>query len=205
MSEQPPAQELSGADKRRFRRVEVDLPGRLFFPVDSREEACTVVDLSPGGAAIRSELAPDIGTQVVLYVDNFGRFEGNVTRSDEYGFGLVFVCTASKRERTAEQLTLFLNKALADQSLLKRRERPADKSFAKFTRADGTVVKCEVADISVTGVSLKTEVRPAMGEFVLIAKIAGRVSGHHDYGISIEFIGQHAHAPEVAAPLHLAR
>ena len=82
MSEHPPVQDPVGADKRRFRRVEVDLPGRLFFPVDSREEPCTVVDLSPGGAAIRSEIAPDIGTLVVLYVDNFGRFEGNVTRRD---------------------------------------------------------------------------------------------------------------------------
>jgi hypothetical protein len=30
---------------------------------------------------------------VVLYVDGFGRFEGNVVRCDDGGFGLAFVCT----------------------------------------------------------------------------------------------------------------
>src|SRR5215831_19253826 len=42
----------SGAERRRFRRVKVDLPGRLFIPADSHEAQCTVTDLSPGGAAI---------------------------------------------------------------------------------------------------------------------------------------------------------
>jgi len=60
---------------------------------------------------------------VVLYVDGFGRFEGNVVRSDGYGFGVAFICTPSKRERTAEQLILFLNKTLVDDTVLRRHER----------------------------------------------------------------------------------
>jgi hypothetical protein len=188
----------AGAERRRFRRVRVDLPGRLFIPADSREARCTVLDLSPGGAAVGCDIIPEAGTPVVLYIDGFGRFEGNVVRRDGEGFGLAFVCTSSKRERTAEQLILFLNKSLVDDSVLRRHERSHQKGFAKFTRADGQVVHCEVSDISVSGVSLKTDIRPPIGEFVLIAQIAGRVARHHADGIGIEFVGQEKNHAEPA-------
>ena len=160
MKDAEPVLARARAERRRFRRVRVDLPGRLFTPSDGREARCSVVDLSPGGAAIRCEAVPELGTPVVLYVDSFGRFEGVVARKDGAGFGVAFHCTATKRERTAEQLTLFLNKSLVDESVLRRHERSSQKGFAKFTRADGQIVNCEVMDISVGGVSLKTEVKP---------------------------------------------
>jgi hypothetical protein len=190
------------AERRRFRRVDLNQPGRLFTPGDGTESRCTVLNLSPGGAAIACEFVPPYGTPVVLYVDGFGRFEGTVARQDGEGFGIAFVCTTSKRERTAEQLTLFLNKALGDESLLRRHERTHQKGFAKFTRADGQIVNCEVMDISVGGVSLKSELRPPLGEFVLIAGLAGRVARHHEHGIGIEFVGQDKSAPPSAEPVH---
>jgi hypothetical protein len=190
MKDAEPVVAKAGAERRRFRRVRIDLPGRLFIPSDSREARCTITDLSPGGAAIACEIIPESGTPVVLYVDGFGRFEGSVARRDAFGFGVSFVCTPSKRERTAEQLILFMNKALVDDSVLRRHERSSQKGFAKFTRADGTITQCEVMDISVGGVSLKTDIKPPIGEFVLIAQIAGRVARHHVDGIGIEFVGQ---------------
>jgi hypothetical protein len=194
------------AERRRFRRVRLDLPGRLFTPGDGTEARCVVLDLSPGGAAVECEMIPPQGTQVVLYVDGFGRFEGTVARHDGQGFGIGFVCTPAKRERIAEQLTLFLNKAMGDDSLLRRHERSNQKGFVKFTRADGQIVNCEVMDISVGGVSLKSEVRPPLGEFVLIANLAGRVVRHHEDGIGIEFIGQEKNFVVPAEPkLNLVR
>jgi len=200
-----PAAEKAGAERRRFRRVRVDLPGRLFIPADSREARCTVTDLSPGGAAISCETVPEAGTSLVLYVDGFGRFEGNVVRCDGHGFGMAFVCTPSKRERTAEQLILFLNKSLVDDSVLRRHERSNQKGFAKFTRADGQIVQCEIVDMSVGGVSLKSDVKPPIGEFVLIAQIAGRVARHHTDGIGIEFIGQDRNATDPGVQMNLLR
>ena len=195
MTESEPVIAKARSERRRFRRVRVDLPGRLFTPADGKEAHCQVHDLSPGGAAIVSEMTPPPGTQVVLYVDGFGRFEGQTARRDEKGFGVRFSCTALKRERTAEQLTLFLNKALVDETVLRRHERTNHKGFAKFTRADGQIIHCEVMDISAGGVSLKTDVRPPIGEFVLIAQMAGRVARHHEQGIGIEFVGQDQDAP----------
>jgi hypothetical protein len=206
MKDAEPVVAKAGAERRRFRRVRVDLPGRIFIPSDSREARCTVTDMSPGGAAIACETIPDPGTPLVLYVDGFGRFEGNVARRDGYGFGVTFVCTPSKRERTAEQLILFMNKTLVDDSVLRRHERQNQKGFAKFTRADGTITQCEVMDISVGGVSLKTDTKPPIGEFVLIAQIAGRVARHHSDGIGIEFVGrENSAASEPAHHISIVR
>jgi hypothetical protein len=205
MKDAEPVIARARADRRRFRRVRVGLPGRLFTPSDEREARCTIAELSPGGAAVECEFIPELGTPVVLYVDGFGRFEGTVARRDGYGFGVQFVCTPAKRERTAEQLALFLNKALVGDSVLRRHERSTQKGFTRFTRADGQIVQCEVMDISVGGVSLKTDTRPAIGEFVLIAQMAGRVARHHEAGIGIEFVGQEPRASNETPKLNLVR
>jgi hypothetical protein len=179
----------SDGERRHFRRVKLDLPGRLFLPDDGCEADCTVVDMSPGGMSVLSAVTPELGAAVVLYMDGFGRFEGRVVRHDEDGFGLALASTPSKRRRTAEQLILFLNEALGYDGLLDGALPPSGKGFVKFTRADGQVVHGEVTDLSLHNVTLKTDVKPPVGEVVLIARIAGRVAGHYAEGIGIDFIG----------------
>ncbi len=129
------------AERRRFRRVRVDLTGRLFVPADSRECHCMIVDLSPGGASLECDLVLDGGTQIVLYIDGFGRLEGTVMRTEGADFGVRFNCTAAKRERIAEQLILFMNRSLIDENEMRRHDRTPQKGIARFTRADGQFVR----------------------------------------------------------------
>ncbi len=189
MKDVDPALTRVKAEQRRFRRVRVDMMGRLFVPSDSRECQCKVIDLSPGGASLECDMAPEMGTPVVLYLDGFGRLEGTITRGIPGDLGLRFSCTVMKRERIAEQLILFMNRDLIDEAELRRSSRARQKGIARFTRSDGQLVSCEVLDLSVNGVSLKTDVRPPIGEFVLIGQMAGRIARHHDEGIGIEFVG----------------
>ena len=170
--------------------VRADLAGRLFIPADEREAPCQITDLSPDGAKVRCEIIPEAGTAIVLYIDGLSRFEGTVARHADDAFSVQFVCSAAKRERTAEQISLFLDKGFDGGSILRRHERSNKKGSVKFTRAGGQIVQCEVMDISVSGVSLKTDIRPPIGEFVLIADIAGRVLRYHEQGIGIEFVGK---------------
>ena len=44
-------------------------------------------------------------------------------------------------------------------------------------------------DLSLTGVSVRTEHRPPVGEHILIGHRAGRVARHHTDGMGIEFLG----------------
>src|ERR1043165_4629522 len=176
MTKPDKAGDQSGAEGRRFRRVKLDLPGRLFLPNQGREADCTILDMSPGGMAVRGGLVPALGEGAVVYLDGFGRFEGRVVRHHQGGFGLAFACTPSKRKRTAEQLIAFLNTALNYDSLLQQGGHASPKNKVRFTRADGQLVDAEVLDISPNGVSLKTEVKPPLREIVLIAQVAGRVT-----------------------------
>ena len=189
MKDVEPIVSKARAERRRYRRVRVDLPGKLFVPANRQESPCKIVDLSPGGAQIEGDLVLEPETQVVLYIDGFGRFEGTVVRRSGFDFGVKFVCTALKRERTTEQLTLFMNRTLVDEAELRRHDRTPTKGLTRFTRADGQLVPCEVLDLSVSGISVKTNIRPPIGEFVLIGQMAGRVARHHGEGIGIEFVG----------------
>ena len=176
------------ADRRLYQRVVVDLEGRIFLPRDQREAPCKVFNLSPGGAMISCDFDLSAGGTVILYVDSFGRFEGDIVRLKDGNFGVQFNCSALKRERIAEQLTVFLNKELVDETVLRRHDRKAARGLARFTRSNGEVVSCEVLDLSMSGVSLKTEARPPLGEVVLIGHMAGRIARHHDKGVAIEFV-----------------
>jgi hypothetical protein len=138
---------------------------------------------------VECECIPDAGTQVVLYIDGLGRFEGSIVRQDPNGFGVRFVSTQLKRERTAEQLTLLMNKSMLDEGDLRRDEMVPTKSLTRFTLSDGKLVDCEVIDLSTSGISLKTDTRPPVGTFVLIGQMAGRIARHHKDGIGIEFVG----------------
>lgn len=200
-AELEPVIEKAKAERRRFKRVRVDLPGRMFVPAENRETPCMVIDLSPGGAAIECEGDVPPETQIVLYIDGFGRFEGAVVSRAAGGFGVRFHCTQLKRERVAEQLTLFANKNLLGEADLRRHDRSPAKGFTRFTRADGETVKCEVLDLSLSGVSLRTNVRPPIGEFVLIGQMAGRVARIHENGIGVEFVGGGAGDKQTAEKL----
>jgi len=176
------------ADRRRYRRVAVELSGRIFLPRDESEAICNILDLSPGGARVSCQA--DLGSDrtVILYVEGFGRFEGNIVRLTGGDFGVQFHCSALKRERIAEQLTIFLNKEFVDEASMRRHDRKPQRGLARFTRASGEVISCEVLDLSMSGVSLETAARPPLGEIVLIGQMAGRIARHHERGIAIEFV-----------------
>ena len=128
---------------------------------------------------------------MVLYIDGFGRFEGQVVNRAAGGFGVHFQCTAIQARARRRTTHAFSQQNLVNEADLRRHDRAPAKGFTRFTRADGETVKCEVLDLSLSGVSLKTHVRPPIGEFVLIGQMAGRVARIHENGIGIEFVGGH--------------
>jgi hypothetical protein len=170
--------------------VRVDLSGRLFVPADEREAPCRIIELSPDGASLQCEVVPGCGSSVVLYVEGLSRFEGVVARRNGDVIEVKFVCTVAKRDRTAEQIAAMRDKGLNSGSILRRHERSHRKGCTQFTRANGQIVSGEVIDISVSGVSLRTDTRPLIGEFVLVAQIVGQISRYHEDGIGIEFVGK---------------
>ncbi len=184
------------AERRRHVRVQVDLAGRIFVPSDGREGRCHIVEMSSGDARVMSAVVPERGEQIILYVDGFGKFEAKVARADVGGFAVQFNCSALKRDRVAEQLALLMNRVTADEPPTRRHERRTAKGLTHFTRNNGDEVRCDVIDLSLSGLSLRSDVKPRVGEFIMIGQMSGRVVRHHDTGIAIEFAAIPAGNPQ---------
>ena len=178
-------------ERRRFRRVRVSLAGQLYIPATQEEAVCTVEDISAGDATLLCELKNEPQGRAVIYLDGLGRFEGPVVRAKEGGFVMSFSCSLQKREKLVDQLTLELNRHLLDESDLRKYDRVEAQtgSYTHFTRSTGDQVRCEVIDLSLTGLSIRTDIKPPVGEHVLIGNRAGPVARHHGNGIGIEFLG----------------
>jgi hypothetical protein len=178
-------------ERRRFRRVRVSVTGRLYIPATQEEAICTVLDISPGDACVLCELKNEPKGRAVIYLDTLGRFEGPIVRAKSGGFVMTFSCSLQKREKLADQLTLEMNRHLLSEADLRRFDRveAAAGSYTHFTRSTGEQIRCEVLDLSLTGVSVRSELKPPVGEHILIGHRAGRVVRHHADGIGIEFLG----------------
>ena len=175
-------------EKRAHERVVTALAGQLFVPAEETTFACQIINLSAGGAGVRCPEPPPLDTFVVLYIDGFGRFGGVATRYIKGELGLKFVCKEAKRQRLLRDLASFVDGGAADLTKLRRHPRTSSVSVGYFQRPSGEFVACDVLDISLQGVSLRTESRPPVGEIINLGRTWGRVIRHHQDGIALQFL-----------------
>jgi hypothetical protein len=180
-------------ERRAHERVATALNGRFFVPAEEITLDCEILDLSAGGAGVRCSEPPPLNTYVILYIDGFGRFECVATRFVDGLLGLHFVCKEAKRQRLLRDLALYVACGVAGVTRLRRHPRNASTSVGYFKRPNGELVPCDVLDISLQGVSLRTASRPPLGEIINLGRTWGRIVRHHDDGIAIQFL-------ELAAP-----
>ena len=67
------------------------------------------------------------------------------------------------------------------------RYQPSD-SASQLILPDGRNYPCEILDISVSGASVKVDVSPSIGTYVMLGKMRGRITRLHAEGIGIEFL-----------------
>ncbi|HWC62210.1 MAG TPA: PilZ domain-containing protein [Rhizomicrobium sp.] len=183
-------------ERRIYERVATALTGKFFVPAEEITLDCEIVNLSAGGAGVRSAEPPPLNTYVVLYIDGFGRFECVATRFVDGLLGLHFVCKEAKRQRLLRDLALYVASGAAGVTRLRRHPRNASASVGYFKRPNGELVRCDVLDISLQGVSLRTASRPPMGEIINLGRTWGRIVRHHEEGIAIQFLELASPDPE---------
>jgi PilZ domain len=177
------------SDQRADERIKLRLEGKLFVPAEEITFDCLIVNLSAGGAGIYCAEPPPLNTFVVLYVNGFGRFEGVATRYIKGELGLRFVCKPAKRKRLEEDLNSYVKEGMLGITRLRRFHRsPPRAPIDHFTRTDGKVVPCELIDISLQGVSLRTKVHPPIGEIIELGATKGWVIRHFDDCIGVQFL-----------------
>ena len=98
---------VSGTDRRRYTRLQVDQSGYLYNPPNDQPLECRVVDLSAGGALLRSETECPRDRPLILHIDGFGSFEGVAVRAGAGSAGFKFQMGELKRDRLKHALASF--------------------------------------------------------------------------------------------------
>lgn len=182
------ATEVTAVDQRQHQRVAMALPGRLFVPAEGAMFECSIVNLSPGGAGVECDEPPPLNAFVVLYVDGFGRFDCVASRYVKGELGLRFVCKDIKRQRLMEKLTSYVQFGVTNTTHLRAHPRWRSNVESHFTQANGASTPCQVVDFSLHGISLRTDVKPPIGDMISVGHTHGRIVRHLDTGIAIQFI-----------------
>jgi hypothetical protein len=183
------AQNALAPEQRADERVNVRLEGTLFVPAGKRTFDCTIVDLSASGAGIYCAEPPPLNSAVVLYVNGFGRFDGIATRYVNGELGLRFDCKEARRKRLEADLDGYVKEGTLGVTRLRRFQRGTPRApIEQFTRANGEVAACELIDISLQGVSLRTSVRPPIGEVIELGLTRGWVIRHFGDCVGVQFL-----------------
>ena len=175
-------------DRRHHKRVALNLLGR-FMRANKQEYPCRLNNISVGGAAIMSPVAVEVGEHIIAYFDHLGGLEGSVVRTFEGGLAIQFQATQHRREKLAAQIMWLVNQKEYDGATQRRHERfqTANKT-SNLKLADGAVAQVRVLDVSISGASVGTEVRPPVGSEVLLGRLRARVARHHSEGLGLEFL-----------------
>ncbi|MEM6900230.1 MAG: PilZ domain-containing protein [Pseudomonadota bacterium] len=175
-------------DHRLHKRVELTLRGR-FLNETSEEHSFVSVNLSCGGARLRSNNVPPVGHNIVCYFDEIGRVAGKIVRHTEDGFAVGFNTVQSKRDRLADKLIWLDNKDRLNLHEERGSPRyPADGP-AILIRQDGRRLQCRVIDISLTGAGFETDGQPPMiGEQIIAGNLSGEVVRRNGKAFGVRFV-----------------
>lgn len=181
-------QSLAVADQRKGDRTKLELSGFLYLRADEVSIACTIVNLSTGGAGIVCAEPPPIGTPVVLYVEGFGRFDAVARHYSNGELELEFSCGVLKRAELAEELALYVQHGIRSITQMRRNPRAANSGHARLILSNSEEVDCQLVDLSLQGARVKTNIRPALGDNLFLGRTQGRVIRHEDDGIVLKFL-----------------
>jgi hypothetical protein len=174
-------------DRRRHKRVALTLLGR-FMRANKQEYPCKLIDISVGGVAMNSPVELEVGERIVTYFDHLGGLEGRVVRVFPGGFAIELTATQHKREKLAAQITWLMNRNDLDAASERRHERFATPNkLSSLNLGGGVALPAKILNLSVSGASVATDARPAIGTEVVIGRLRARVARHHAEGIGVEF------------------
>ena len=171
------------ANRRRFERVEVNLPGRYMLE-DGSEYPCECLDISVSGVRLRAAVAGPWGSRVVAYIEDIGRIEGYIVRRAIGWFALEVHATARKGERVQERIGWMLDAA-------NRKTRSLPRQFARrdvsLEASDGMRRPAQLTDISREGAAVLTEAPYLVGDRLRLDQRDARVVRSFPGGVALEF------------------
>jgi hypothetical protein len=176
-------------DQRRYPRYELSLPGR-FMRADKLDYPCRLKDICVVGATMTTPATLTVGEHLIVYLLHLGGLEGNVVRRLEDGFAMSITATQRKREKLAAQIRRLASHDEISEAEERRSPRKPANEVSVLVLADGTALECPMLDVSDTGASIVTPIKPPLGTELIFASQRAVVVRHHDEGIAVEFVNR---------------
>jgi hypothetical protein len=154
---------------------------------DKLDYPCRIDNISIDGAAVTTPAVLTVGEKVIAYVLHLGGIEGSVVRRFDGGFAMSITATQRKRDKLAAQIGRLNGTEISEAEERVHPRAPGDRHLTLML-ADGTALECPTLDISQSGASIVTPIRPALGTEVIFANRRAAVVRHHDEGIAVEFV-----------------
>lgn len=174
-------------ERRRFSRVKVALLGRYMLPNRS-EYPCQSVDMSVGGLLLTAPVKGRMGDRVIVYLEQVGRIEGDITRVTADGFAMTVTATPRKREKLAAQLTWLANRSSLGLPEDRRHDRVAPKQARIIlTTDDGRQVPVKMLDMSLSGAAFQADIQLMITDPVTLGRTQARVVRKFEGGYAVEF------------------
>jgi hypothetical protein len=164
-----------------------DPQGRL------RTFACRATRVSPFRMMVDAPVVGKVGDSLTSYFRDFGHFEGTISDTTTGGLLLELEMTQSMRARLAEKLIWLEKKTKDPFSISDARQHPRfvpKASQSTLTLADGTVHRCHIVDVSMSGVAVSAEIQPPTGTPLAIGACVGRVVRHFPNGFAVKFVNE---------------
>jgi hypothetical protein len=154
-----------------------------------RSFACRTTRVSPYRMLVDVPVVGKVGDRLTSYFRDFGKFEGSISDTMDGSFLLELEMSYEMRERLADKL-VWLEKKQTDPALLDARQHPRfipSGSHTTLTLADGSVYRCFIIDLSLSGVAVSAEMQPEIGTPLAIGGCIGRVVRHLANGFAVMF------------------
>jgi hypothetical protein len=191
---------LNAAERRSYPRYALDLPGR-FMRSDKLDYPCRLKDISIVGAAMTTPAILTVGEKLIVYLLHLGGLEGSVVRRFEGGFAMSITATQRKREKLANQILRLSRQGVIPEAEEREHPREPASEIVVLKLFDGAVMECPLLDISRSGASLVTPIRPPIGTLVLVADRRAAIVRHHDQGIAVEFLNELDEGEPLSGPI----
>lgn len=178
----------AAAAHERRRTVQLDLDGR-YMRSSKLEYPAKLKAVSVAHLVFDTNEQLEVGERIIVHFEHLGGFDGNVSGKSGSGVEVRLNITTRRREKLSAQLTWLLNRQDFSDLEGRRHERIAVENKSVPLRfGEGQVVECTLLDISSSGASLGTLIRPEVGTEVVVGKQNAIVRRHHNHGIGVQFL-----------------
>jgi len=150
----------------------------------------SLLDISESGLALITESPANEGDEIVVYPEGVGRLAGTVVRVFNGGVAAQFCLSDTQKEIIGERIASVIS---GIPYLRLSENRSAFRitynieTNARIEKSD-EYFSCIIVDMSRTGCLLKSDVKPEIGEHVIVGTLRGVVRRQSSHGFALEFL-----------------